>query len=69
MAWTWHYTDSAGQPVSHEPVHSQAFPTQADAETWIGESWQGLLDAGVDGVVLFEDDHVVYGPMSLRPIE
>jgi hypothetical protein len=69
MPWTWHYTDSEGQPVDQQPPHSQQFPTQSDAETWIGETWQELLDSGVEGVVLFEDDHVVYGPMSLRPID
>jgi hypothetical protein len=69
MTWTWHYTDDAGQPVDRDPDRSQGFPTQSDAETWIGESWRELLDSGVAGVVLFEDDHVVYGPMSLRPID
>ena len=69
MAWIWHYTDIEGQPVDQEIPHSQQFPTQSDAETWIGETWQELLDSGVEGVVLFEDDHVVYGPMNLRPIQ
>jgi hypothetical protein len=69
MPWTWHYTDDAGQSLDRDPGTSQHFPTQSDAETWIGESWQELLDSGVSGVVLFEDDHVVYGPMSLRPVE
>jgi hypothetical protein len=69
MPWTWHYTDSAGGPVDLAATSSQDFPTQSDAETWIGESWQELLDSGVEGVVLFEEDHAVYGPMSLRPVE
>ena len=41
-------------------------PTQGDAETWLGETWRELLDAGVDAVVLLEDDREVYGPMSLH---
>jgi hypothetical protein len=69
MPWSWHYTDEAGQPVAQEPPHSQDFPTQSDAETWIGETWAELLESGVEGVVLFEDERVVYGPMSLRPID
>ena len=46
---------------------SVPFPTQADAETWIGEVWQDLLADGVDEATLLEEDRVVYGPMSLRP--
>jgi len=44
-----------------------SFPSQAEAETYIGESWRGLVDAGVDQVSLFEGDRKVYGPMSLHP--
>lgn len=46
---------------------SPSFPTQADAESWIGETWQELFAGGVEAVFLLEDDTVVYGPMSLRP--
>jgi hypothetical protein len=65
MAWTWTYESRDGSPAGAE--RSQEFPTQADAETWIGESWRDLLDAGVDQVSLLEDDRVVYGPMGLHP--
>lgn len=44
------------------------FPSQADAETWVGESWQELLAAGVEQVYLLNGDEQVYGPMSLRPL-
>jgi hypothetical protein len=44
-----------------------SFPSQADAETFIGESWRELLAAGVDQVSLFDGDRKVYGPMSLQP--
>ena len=43
------------------------FPTQADAETWVGEVWPDLLDGGIEAVNLYEDERMVYGPMSLRP--
>lgn len=65
MAWTWSYQSS----VADAPSQSQEFPTQSDAETWIGETWQELLESGVDAVFLVEDDHEVYGPMSLHPAE
>lgn len=68
MSWTWQYRTSDGQIVAHSPG-SQEFPTQSDAETWVGETWQELLESGVDAVLLFEDDHQVYGPMSLHPSE
>ncbi|MGH3444102.1 MAG: hypothetical protein ACRDPB_01890 [Nocardioidaceae bacterium] len=43
----------------------QAFPSQADAESWVGETWRDLLDAGVHAVTLFEAEREVYGPMPL----
>ena len=42
------------------------FPSQSDAESWIGEAWRDLLEEGVDQVTLFEADREVYGPMSLH---
>jgi hypothetical protein len=67
MAWTWTYVDSVGAPLDDHPLAAPGFPTQADAESWIGEEWQDLLAGGVDAVFLTEDGTVVYGPMSLRP--
>ena len=45
------------------------FPTQSDAENYLGESWRDLLAAGVEAVTLRQHDVVVYGPMSLRAAE
>jgi hypothetical protein len=42
------------------------FSTQSDAETWIGEVWRTLADAGVGQVTLLEAGREVYGPMSLE---
>ena len=53
---------SAGAP-------SRGFPTQSDAESWLGEEWRTLLEDGVEAVHLLENDQVVYGPMSLRPAQ
>jgi hypothetical protein len=65
--WTWRYEDSEGRPVT-EPASAQ-FPSQSDAESWLGEEWRTLLDAGIETVYLLEDGNAVYGPMSLRPAE
>jgi hypothetical protein len=67
MTWTWRFEAADGTGAEGQPERSQAFPTQSDAETWIGDSWRGLLDGGVDQVSLLEEDRVVYGPMSLHP--
>jgi hypothetical protein len=67
MSWTWRYETSEGERVAGAGVPpAEAFPTQGDAETWLGETWRELLAAGVDGVVLVEDGRDVYGPMSLH---
>jgi hypothetical protein len=55
-----------GQPRAGAP-EPDTFPSQAEAESFIGESWRELLDAGVEQVSLFEGDRKIYGPMSLRP--
>jgi hypothetical protein len=65
--WTWRYEDAEGNAVP-DPSPQQ-FPSQSDAESWLGEEWRTLLDAGVDGVYLIEDGTQIYGPMSLRPAE
>lgn len=69
MGWRWRYERADGAVISDVPVIAAEtdFPTQGDAESWVGESWRSLLDAGVDGVTLLEGDRVVYGPMSLHP--
>ena len=48
---------------------SAQFPTQADAESWIGETWRSLRERGVDVVRLLADGEQVYGPLSLRTVE
>lgn len=64
--WRWRLEDAAGGEVSPAGVSSPDFPTQSDAESWVGETWRELLEAGVDAVTLFEGDRQVYGPMSLH---
>ena len=44
----------------------QRFASQADAESWVGEIWAELAEAGVDGGHALRARAQVYGPMSLR---
>jgi hypothetical protein len=69
MAWTWRYETSDGTVLAADEQRpaSPQFPTQADAETWVGEVWRDLAESGVDQVSLLEDASVIYGPMSLHP--
>jgi len=65
--WWWRLEDAAGNEVSvPDELAEQRFASQADAESWVGEIWAELADAGVDAVTLFELDREVYGPMSLQ---
>lgn len=65
-SWRWRLEDSAGSEVAATGVSSPDFPSQSDAESWVGEAWRELLEAGVDAVTLLEGDREVYGPMSLH---
>lgn len=64
MPWTWRYLTVRGEPAT--PASSEPFPTQADAESWLGESWRDLLDAGVERVTLLQDGRESY-TMPLTP--
>jgi hypothetical protein len=63
MTWTWRLedTDAADLATPPSPGHSN----QSDAESWLGEHWRELAEAGVAQATLFEDERKVYGPMSL----
>ena len=66
-SFTWRFEAADGTPLlPHEDPGT--FPSRADAETWVGESWRSLLGQGVEQVSLLQDGEVVY-PMSLRPLE
>jgi hypothetical protein len=68
-SWKWRYESADGASVDVATLPVTAFPSQADAETWIGEAWRDLLASGVEQVCLLEGGREVYGPMSLRPVE
>jgi hypothetical protein len=60
MSWTWKY-----EPDSPDAENPGEFPSQSDAESWLGEAWRTLAEAGVAGVSLEHDGKHVYGPMPL----
>ena len=71
LPWWWRLEDAAGAEVSlagdaAAELDGQRFASQADAESWVGETWSDLAREGVDAVTLFELERRVYGPMSLH---
>jgi hypothetical protein len=69
VTWSWKYLKADGSHADPPALLGEAgvgFPSQSDAESWVGESWRELREAGVDAVVLYEGDRLVYGPMSLE---
>ncbi len=69
MTWTWRYEGRNGVAAPEAAGGAEDFPTQSDAESWLGENWRELRTAGVDQVTLFENGAKVYGPMSLHEPE
>jgi hypothetical protein len=63
MAWTWRLESEDGSVLDSVPSPSHA--NQSDAESWLGEQWRELAEAGVARVTLLDADTEVYGPMSL----
>ena len=58
--WTWRY-----EPDGTDADAPEDFTSQSDAESWLGEAWRRLAEAGVTGVILLHDGEKVYGPMPL----
>jgi hypothetical protein len=64
--WTWTYFDADAAEMTGAELVASGFPSQSDAESWLGEHWRELAETGVEGVTLRHEGVVVYGPMSLR---
>jgi hypothetical protein len=69
MAWTWQLEKADGTVLAARGLGAETFPSQSDAESWLGENWRSLLDAGVDQVTLLDGERTEYGPMSLHPAD
>ena len=67
--WTWTYEAADGSALNGPDLPKSTFPSQADAESWVGETWHDLVDLGVERVSLLQGGEKVYGPMSLRPAQ
>jgi hypothetical protein len=67
MTWTWRYENQQGDAVDRP--RSDSYPSQSDAESWLGEHWRDLLEHGIHQVALLEDGNPVYGPMGLEKPE
>lgn len=69
MSWHWEPGFAPGEESGAEQWAAEGgrtdFPTQADAEAWLGETHADWVDLGVVEVSLFEDGRRVYGPMGL----
>jgi len=64
MGWTWRIETADGAPAELG-FEVPELSSQSDAESWLGEVWRTLAEAGAGQVTLLEDGRVVYGPMSL----
>lgn len=64
MGWTWHIETSDGV-ATDLGFEVPELSSQSDAESWLGEVWRDLAEAGAGQATLMEDGRVVYGPMSL----
>jgi hypothetical protein len=64
VSWTWRIekTDGGDVPLAFDVPE---FAAQGDAESWLGEVWREMAEAGAEQATLLEDGRVVYGPMSL----
>ena len=68
--WHWRSDRPTGglRPGSAlRPLGPERFPTQGEAESWLGETYPDLIGSGVLAVSLYEGDRLVYGPMALEP--
>jgi len=62
MAWYWR---ADGAAADDDLGLSDPFESQAAAEAWLAGSYADLSELGVRSVTLYEEDRLVYGPMSL----
>lgn len=71
MGYRWEAEPAAGAEIVDDDLVGaglgRVFDDQGDAELWLTDNFAELADLGVGSVSLFEEDRLVYGPMSLLP--
>lgn len=67
MAYRWEPAGTFSRGDLERSGLAPEFDTQQAAEEWLTSCFPDLLEAGIDEVTLFEEDRLVYGPMSLLP--
>ncbi len=59
---TWRYLDASGGDAGR----SEPFDRREDAEAWMGEAWEQLLERGIESVELLDGERRLYR-MGLGP--
>ena len=71
MSWFWEAELVAGAELGADDLSGAGiggrFDDQGSAEAWLTENYLELTDLGVDMVSLYEEDRLIYRPMSLQP--
>lgn len=67
MSWRWVSDGVADATAAAEAGLGEEFGSQAEAEAWLGQYYEDLLDAGVTEVTLMDGDRIAHDPMSLLP--
>lgn len=68
MSYRWHPTAGAFSESDLRAADlAKTFGDQGAAEEWLTLFFDELLEHGVTEVSLYEEDRLVYGPMSLNP--
>lgn len=69
MSYRWVAESAPGSEADQDDLLGlgidTAFDDQTSAERWLSDTFADLADLGVTSVSLFEEDRLVYGPMSL----
>ncbi|RIJ77124.1 hypothetical protein D1871_09225 [Nakamurella silvestris] len=65
--WSWSYATEAGVVVESLLDPGLEFDTQQEAEQWLTDLQDQLLDEGITAVSLSDGHQTVYGPMPLTP--
>ncbi|MCB0912546.1 MAG: hypothetical protein KDB60_13105 [Propionibacteriaceae bacterium] len=66
MGYYWAAAPEPSEDVAADLGLDLEFDDQARAEAWLTASYAELGEAGVHAVSLYENDRLVYGPMSLE---